>query len=610
MSFYKLKNYLAYLILGLFTFFCSNIPAEAQITDLRFTGGTFYRMPGQSNSLPIPGAIVKLIGNNNVMLGSAVTDSNGIFEIRIAPPLSCTPTPTYRVEASSSLWMPNDNRGTKIGCLNPGYHSFGELRMVRVLSATFVDFYSGQTSVNPNAGGGKRIYPDKQTPSDENTNRRVIYASALMTVPVAVQRIYFKVFDPDDPSSNDIAVDFNGAAANDNRGLDSQPERNTFTSTVVSGGQAGGGVEFIVTMHPGDNFIVAASADPNYLIGTVVDGSIIKDASGAEITISSDQPKAAYRTDLLTIWRRLHIEVDSMGIVTNNKVTGTITGAIQTPSGTSIFVDSTLVEYQFEPGTIVINQVGTYAVADNYANEIKTNALISPQILVGKTFSLYDDDDFNRDDPTDNGDDMDDVSETSATFSKMQSLDDAGKNVFASAYIMPVYDGGGGTSNNTNSISFVLNLDQADTPLQLSLGRNSGSNEADNFWVAYFQIAYQPEIYFDRDPDTDRDLIAVPSTLGITPASSLIDIVPSNCSNMPIGGHGTFVFQEVIRDEFNVAGIKDNGLTAPHELGHQLGINGDGAGQKIMSRELDPESVFIPVHLNLLRCRVKSPGQS
>ncbi|HMJ08550.1 MAG TPA: hypothetical protein VK468_06075, partial [Pyrinomonadaceae bacterium] len=300
---------------------------------------------------------------------------------------------------------------------------------------------------------------------------------------------------------------------------------------------------------------------------------------------------------------------DSMGNVTDNKATGTITGAVQTLSGTTLFVNANLENYRFEPGTIVIDQIGTFPVTDNVDGEVKSSAQISPQAAVGKTFVLYDDDDFDSNDLPGNGDEMDDVVETQPTFSKMQNDDSPLRNVFASAYMKPVYDGGGSIANNSTSISFVLNLIEGDTPGQLSLGRNSGINEADSFWVVYFQIAYQPETAFDRDPDTDRDLIVVQPTLGVTPATSLVDVVPSNCSNLPIGGHGSLVFEEVIRDEFNLSGIKDNGLTAPHELGHQLGIFGDGAGQKIMSSALDPEPVFIPEHLNLLRCRVKSPGQ-
>jgi hypothetical protein len=511
-----------------------------------------------------------------------------------------------------------------------------------VTSLTYEQIATGDLpiDVNPNTDGGLRIYPDKKLPG-ENVDRRTIRVKAQYSNMTPNVRIYFRNFDVDDPSADTSPVDSNDTPAvkngNDNRGnVDgttgtragtfSAPQGSSGCQTFGSGmscltdSNGTAVVNYTLTMNPGDNFAVAASPDQTYLSGLVPsnDGINLKDTNDFDIPVTTAQSNGcqtqnqkACRADMLTVWRRLHIEVDSMGIVTDNKVTGIITNAVPIAGGTHIYIDSTPEDYRFEPGTIVIDQVGTYPVNDNVSNEVQLNALISPQLLIGKSFTLYDDDDFDSDDPTDNGDDMDDVAETSATFSRMQTENNPDKNVYAPAYIMLNYDGGGAIGNNTNSISFVLNLIETDTPGQISLGRNSASNEADNFWVAYFQVAYQPEINFDRDSDVDHGLIAYPSTLGLSPTSSLIDIVPADCSIMPIGGHGSFVFQEVIRDEFNVAEIKDNGLTAPHELGHQLGINGDGygPGQKIMSRLLNPEPSFIPEHLNLLRCRVKSPGQ-
>jgi hypothetical protein len=52
--------------------------------------------------------------------------------------------------------------------------------------------------------------------------------------------------------------------------------------------------------------------------------------------------------------------------------------------------------------------------------------------------------------------------------------------------------------------------------------------------------------------------------------------------------------------------------TIPHEVGHQFGLgHGDNSSQfGIMSQDfvLAPNS-FAPQHLNILRWRVKSPGQ-
>jgi hypothetical protein len=501
---------------------------------------------------------------------------------------------------------------------------------------------------NPNKSAGWRIFPDKKIPA-ESADRRRIRVKAQYYQPTAGVRIYFRNFDADDPSADAAPIDTNDTfsvkAGNDNRGnvdgtvatkagvliapptgepnpYSCQPFSNTFASGVSCLTDAAGltKVDFTVTMQPGDNFAVAAGADEDYISSLVpaADGINLKDANNIRTPAAINGANAcaatslqACRADMLTVWRRLHIEVDSMGNVTDNKATGTITGASSTTSGTRIVVNPAPDEnYRFEPGTIFIDQVGTYAVKDNVENEVIIGALLSPSLLVGKSFVLVDDDDFENDDPTDNGDDMDDVSETSATFYKMQPSDSNKENVFAQVYIMPVYDGGGASENNNTGIQFIQNLSENLLIQQLNIGRNSGSAESDNFWISYVQIAYQPGTDTDRDPDTDRKLIPDDTDLGVTPDVEAIDVVLPNCSNVPRGAVGSFLFQEVIKDIFHLEGLTDKGFTAPHEIAHQFGILGDQNGLKIMSKELNPDPTFIPEHIHLIRCRVKSPGQS
>jgi hypothetical protein len=72
-------------------------------------------------------------------------------------------------------------------------------------------------------------------------------------------------------------------------------------------------------MQPGDNFRVAASCEQLYLAGVTVNVLDLRDASGAVLpTLRGKQ------TAMLTVWRRVHAEVDSMGVVANNHAAGTI----------------------------------------------------------------------------------------------------------------------------------------------------------------------------------------------------------------------------------------------------------------------------------------------
>ncbi|MDQ3814426.1 MAG: hypothetical protein M3347_10795, partial [Armatimonadota bacterium] len=70
---------------------------------------------------------------------------------------------------------------------------------------------------NPNASGGQRIFPDRNSPIDmivRNTVRvRAKISKAKAGIPV-----YFRLFDVDDPSTNNAPVDANGANGGDNRG--------------------------------------------------------------------------------------------------------------------------------------------------------------------------------------------------------------------------------------------------------------------------------------------------------------------------------------------------------------------------------------------------------
>lgn len=83
----------------------------------------------------------------------------------------------------------------------------------------------------------------------------------------------------------------------------------------------------------------------------------------------------------------------------------------------------------------------------------------------------------------------------------------------------------------------------------------------------------------------------------------------TNSAGVPRGGDRTLVFQETSRDidQLDMRGDENRRATAPHEVGHQFGLAGDVPGYHIMSiyESLD----FVDTHLNVLRWRVKSPGQ-
>lgn len=491
---------------------------------------------------------------------------------------------------------------------------------------------------NPNAGGGLRLFPDARIPGDQSVHRR-LRVKAQYGESTSNNRIYFRTIDLDDPSANSAPVDAEPSAGvntgNDNRGnvdgtpatkagLLSIPNPNTYQCQAFTEGAISGiscltdpngvaTVDFTTTMNPGDNFTVAASANQTYLANLILaaDGINLQDAQSPPVitpisTACSATQVRACRTDMLTIWRRLHIEVDTMGQVTTNHISGTILDAIPSVGTTQLFIDSELEDYRFEPGTIDIVGEGDLNVLTSVSNTVLVDKELVPEKVIGSSFTLYDDDDYDNDDPKNNGDENETSILTLNALSKMQTSDVASENVYKQAYIMPIYDGGGNINNN-GSASFVLNLPNGDVQSQVT-GAVVGSsgNEADNFWVAYIQIGYQPAIFNDKDPDRDVGLNDE-TTTGATPAYTA-DTIPANCSNMPFGGPGSAIYQETIRDLFGAYGVPDDLLTVPHEVGHQFGLKGDVPGFELMGASTYNQPTFVPAHLHILRCRVKSPG--
>lgn len=176
---------------------------------------------------------------------------------------------------------------------------------------------------NPNIGGGLRLFPDDNTPM-ENANRQMIQVTAGISEPVAGRMVYFRNFDIDDPS-DDTIIDPMGNAGNDNNGSVNglrEGQLSAVSATTNSNGIAT--VNFTVTMQPGDNFAIAASTSDTEINSVDVSGAELVNGNSQNIPITCDDDEPVCRSEMLTVWRRLHIEVDSMGISQENFVLGTI----------------------------------------------------------------------------------------------------------------------------------------------------------------------------------------------------------------------------------------------------------------------------------------------
>lgn len=395
---------------------------------------------------------------------------------------------------------------------------------------------------------GKRIYPDKETVSD-STDRTKVRVKATVTPATAGVRLYFKTFDLDDPSTNDSPVDPNGSNGDDNKGNVGGSKAGQLSNcSVVSGTDStacykttdSSGVAFVdlkVTKNPGDNFAVAVSKNWNaYLRRVAVNGISLKNGAQTVPVFNPSSPppptsplNPAMRTELLTVWRRLHLEVDSMGIVTGNSANGTFTTSqtIAAAGNTTLAltVSTALEPNRFENGRLEIGSnsftvvdhtatappnVTTITTANTGTSVTVSNSTGMPfAVSAGQGFVLYDDDDFNDDDGTlFDGDSGPGENVATPDLSILQSSDTPCTNTFntnncnvlAHAYVMPIYD----LAGSGDDIPFELHVD--DSALSgiynnATFFDSRGSHSSIDFWTVYVLGAYQYTLVEDSDPD-------------------------------------------------------------------------------------------------------------
>lgn len=511
------------------------------------------------------------------------------------------------------------------------------IRTPTVASVTFQEIDSPLTT-NPTGdfgngavfGGGKRIFADRLSPDDAVNHRTVrvraqLAASGGSPTFTSGAKVYFRNFDVDDPTPNPT-IDDNGAAGNDNRedrvvgspypaSADGTFSQCTATSNGCYALTDSNGVAtavFEVTRQPGDNFMIAASTEDGYLNTISTSGTGLSDSSGQQLPTAR-----ARQSELLTVWIKVHLEVDSMGPVGNNVVFGRIRskGTIgSTPTWLTVY-PANLEVGRFQGGQMT---AGTYRfnVLDNTANQVQVSSPNGNAFLYyNAPFDLFDDDDFNDDDQpppvgdgTLDGDDGEDVTARAETFSLMQPTSDISRNLYAAAYIEPDYTWAENQPGmNDSDVQFEIvqytPLDFLNERRVADARRDSAGMENDEFWIGYILVGYEAT-EGDVDPVTDGALGGVsPPVNRLTAWTD--DVTDSR--NVTRGSISSIIYIESMRDEDVTDGGDFKIRTAPHELGHQFGLAGDEPGFGVMSVE-DPLQ-FVPRHINIMRWRQASPGE-
>lgn len=461
----------------------------------------------------------------------------------------------------------------------------------------------------PGWAGARRVFPDARS-TTEAARDRVTLSVKLTVEPVENLDVFLRAFDIDDPAAHDPHVDPNDdgssgtypntsigyTADEDNRGrvggkasgLITGQDADDIARLTFPAGSKEKTTEFQVTKQPGDNFRIAAACDRDFVLDfrnrDQRDQEKIVDRNNEK-----EIPDSGKRvTPVLTVWRRLHVERDSMRAFSSlnwwntpneNTVTGRVTavrvtGAVCAPGlkVTELTIDQRLDQAnQYINGSIFVEGAGGFLNLPVLANSQGAppnfvSVCGTPAGRLPARFRLHDDDD-------------DSILPRVPDTGWMQDSDAAGDNLFAPAYIRPIYDGGGNSRNDENNIALDVNTLDAEVPGQIGNGKNAtGTND---FWVSYIQSAFQGEPDGDWDPGTPDPVRDARAVLGVT----LLD--------------GSILYQETITDIARHPRAVANGASRPaieratavHEVGHQLSADHpDGA---IMDRGW-PTRVAIP----------------
>jgi hypothetical protein len=556
-------------------------------------------------------------------------------------------------------------------------------------------------------GGGVRVFPDATSSdpfSPDSSPKRNLIVKVRVNPVQENLIVYFRSFDVDDSSGLFNNPNNNGQDNQEaNVRLNGFPKEGFFTG-VTDGEPASAmtnsiGIatfEFNVSMQPGDNFKIVATTNPD-LVATnpsnprlIVSGQQILNTTNINMPPVSlpQQPDTgqpaiasaeAMTSQLLTVWRRLHVEVDSMDAPSTSSTDANnnfSSGDIKTITSKGNDIELGLYESnttnltrpldltlpnriqdlspnlsgmnnptlnnpglgngRFENGTITIGNATQSVIITpligngiNFVRFQETNTNRIPFTLVNGsntlTGTIKELDFINREFTLSrsvggtnyNGGTLtiagitfnvtnakgpkitvmeqpslpliklvdDDTATTpfltgasDAAFDLMQNTDVPTNNLFARAYVKPIYDLPGQQNN-----LFIRNYQ---TPAQITtqLDLNQSTKGAPNYWVVYIQGAFQGSSFVRTRDNTnqitkeigDGDPLSEVLSTGTGNNAITRGAVLAETAKQGIAGSerslGTVLFMETIADQARNSGFDCKTITTVHEVGHQFDL--------------------------------------
>jgi hypothetical protein len=438
---------------------------------------------------------------------------------------------------------------------------------------------------------GKRIFPDFKDP-DDTTIRHKLQLIVKTSPALVGKTVYVKAFDVDDSTSEEFDLNLEGTAAvidtNGKAGGDNLPDYldtqlggqfwdedtsawvgPTMTGVVDANGETK--FNFRVGMQPGNNYRVVASVDDESMYDGVQAWS---SAAEKYLGPGDSQTGGASASPLLTVWRRLWVENDSMEAIPKdpqpnsykrNDLSSDVANPViqqatlNGPQTHTVFLIQPISDgssfTNLEHGNIIVGNVNhpVTGAGVSLGDHLVSVAGDHASGAVGVSYRLYDDDGFglNQD-----------------SLPRNNLVDDVIKRAYKSAFI-EVADAK--PWNNNDAVAFYRN--HPPVVFSYSTGYSYGvlddafdakleGNE--KLWCASIMVAYQPGAG-DNDPNDETNV-----NQGATVGDSLGFSGKARVS---------IVYSEVIRDLIDKslrngsATIQEYEqrlrLTAAHEIGHQ-----------------------------------------
>ena len=439
---------------------------------------------------------------------------------------------------------------------------------IKVIDVVDVEWeaYTGNEALIPYGGEGeekekKRIFPEKTVWDDDDPDRNKVFAKVTLshTIPEGQDNflIYFRAYDVDDDSDDDGPIDDDSVGY---KWSDNKP--NGQLGMYVPEGVCAPEGESIMRVactisnrYPGNNWKVCATAQ----YGSYFDGKpdCVNDVAGD------------YQSNkILVCWRKLHVELDDMGVPNAGHIfgvaTGDSTGLTDTELTDSTANWNTVGVGDLSGGELDPNTDDAISESHYVLSNTATTLLCTPDLLTnaqaGDPYAI-DTDDV---DPGDVG------------------APDTGlmAGAYETAFIVPAYD----TGNNTTNCGWVRNLESDDRWAQGNQYRST--SESSTYWAAYIVNGYEAGVLRDGDPDWEGAVLGV--KYGTT---------------YPDEPEYAWVFKESIRDGEGAGSQVQEQRTVVHEIGHQFGLEDHdepGANPCVMNRE-NPSSSFCQNCQNAIR---------